>query len=318
MKKNLFFKGHGLGNDYIALDPANLTFKLTARTIRGLCDRNWGIGSDGILALAPSKKADFGLRIYNPDGSEAEKSGNGLRIFGCYLYHTKHTKKKRFTVETKGGLVEIDLEVNGKGDVSGATVQMGKASFRPISLPCTLRVPELIQQPVKAAGQSLRFTGVSVGNPHCVVYRKKNEKWSREELLQIGPELENHTIFPKRTNVQLAVPTGPRAISIFIWERGAGETQASGSSACAAACAGVRLGLVKSPVTVKAPGGTLEITIDPQYSITMKGPVLEVGRGEMSNGFVASLTKIPLGKIVHPSSPPPPILPSEVIIPQTS
>ena len=97
--KNTFFKGHGLGNDYIALDPAKLSFKLTARTIRTLCDRNWGIGSDGILALVPSKKSDFGLRIFNPDGSEAEKSGNGLRIFGCYLYHTKYTRKKHFSVE---------------------------------------------------------------------------------------------------------------------------------------------------------------------------------------------------------------------------
>ena len=239
--KNHFFKGHGLGNDYIALDPAKLSFKLTPRIIRTLCDRNWGIGSDGILALTPSKKANFGLRIYNPDGSEAEKSGNGLRIFGCYLYHTKYTRKKHFTVETKGGLVEIHLELNDHGFVSGATVDMGRAVFQPIALPCTLRVPELIQQPVKAAEQSLRFTGVSVGNPHCVVYKKREERWTREDLLEIGPELENHTIFPKRINVQLAVPIGPKAISILIWERGAGETQASGSSACAAACAGVTI-----------------------------------------------------------------------------
>jgi diaminopimelate epimerase len=287
--KNNFFKGHGLGNDYIALDPGKLSFKLTPRTIRTLCDRNWGIGSDGILALVPSKKANFGLRIYNPDGSEAEKSGNGLRIFGCYLYHTKHTRKKHFTVETKGGLVEVHLELNGHGWVGGATVDMGRAVFQPIALPCTLRVPELIQQPVKAAEQSLRFTGVSVGNPHCVVYKKREEHWTREELLEIGPELENHTIFPKRTNVQLAVPIGPKAISILIWERGAGETQASGSSACAAACAGVPLGLVKSPVMVKAPGGTLEITVDPQYNVTMKGPVTEVARGEISPAFLSNL-----------------------------
>jgi diaminopimelate epimerase len=278
--KNNFFKGHGLGNDYIALDPAKLSFKLTPKTIRALCDRNWGIGSDGILALVPSKKANFGLRIFNPDGR---------RIFGCYLYHTKHTRKKHLTVETKGGLVEIHLELNGHGLVGGATVDMGRAVFQPIALPCTLRVPELIQQPVKAAEQSLRFTGVSVGNPHCVVFKKREEHWTREELLEIGPELENHTIFPKRTNVQLAVPIGPKAISILIWERGAGETQASGSSACAAACAGVRLGLVKSPVTVKAPGGTLEITVDPQYNVTMKGPVTEVARGEISPAFLYSL-----------------------------
>lgn len=286
---NQFFKGHGLGNDYIALDPSNLSFNLTPRIIRTICDRNWGIGSDGILAIHPSKKADFGLRIYNPDGSEAEKSGNGLRIFGSYLYATRKTRKRQFSVHTKGGLVQVNLDVNGKGYVGGATVEMGKASFQPISLPCSLRVPELIQQPVKAAGQSLRFMGVSVGNPHCVVFREKGTKWTREDLLEIGPELEHHTIFPKRTNVQLAVPVGPKAISILIWERGAGETQASGSSACAAASAAVRLGLVKSPVTVKAPGGNLEIAIDPQYNITMKGPVAEVARGQFSDQFVHSL-----------------------------
>ncbi|MCA9473249.1 MAG: diaminopimelate epimerase [Nitrospirales bacterium] len=287
--KNQFFKGHGLGNDYIALDPATLTFKLTPRIIRRICDRHWGVGSDGILALHPGKKADFGLRIYNPDGTEAEKSGNGLRIFGCYLYATKKTKKRTFSVQTKGGLTQVHLGVNGHGFVGEATVEMGRASFQPIALPCTLRVPELIQQPVKAAGQSLRFMGVSVGNPHCVVFKEKGTSWTREDLLEIGPELENHTIFPKRTNVQLAVPTGPKSISILIWERGAGETQASGSSACAAASAAIRLGLVKSPVTVKAPGGNLEISIDPQFNITMKGPVAEVARGEFSKPFVQSL-----------------------------
>ncbi|GJL55394.1 MAG: diaminopimelate epimerase [Nitrospirales bacterium] len=283
---NQFFKGHGLGNDYIALDPSSLTFKLTPRIIRTICDRNWGIGSDGILALHPTKKADFGLRIYNPDGSEAEKSGNGLRIFGCYLYATRKTRKRKFSVQTKGGLVQVHLGVNGNGYVDEATVEMGRASFQPIALPCSLRVPELIQQPVKAAGQSLRFMGVSVGNPHCIVFKEKGEAWTREDLLEIGPELETHTIFPKRTNVQLAVPIGPKSISILIWERGAGETQASGSSACAAASAAIRLGLVKSPVTVKAPGGNLEVAIDPQYNITMKGPVAEVARGEFSTPFI--------------------------------
>ena len=128
-----------------------------------------------------------------------------------------------------------------------------------------------------------------MGNPHCVVFKKHGEQWTRQDLLEIGPELETHTIFPKRTNVQLAYPSGPKAISIFIWERGAGETQASGSSACAAACAGVRLGLVASPVKVKAPGGTMLITIDSQYNITMKGPVTEVARGEISEAFLQNL-----------------------------
>lgn len=289
--KNGFFKGHGLGNDYIALDPNDLDFKLTPKRIRAICDRHWGAGSDGILALVPSSKADFGVRIYNPDGSEAEKSGNGLRIFARYLYSTRRTRKRQFTVETVGGLVSIQLHIDKYGDASSATVEMGQATFQPKALPCSLKVKELIEQPIKAAGQSLTFTGVSVGNPHCVVFRDKKQSWSRDELLALGPELENHKFFPRRTNVQLAVPTGPRSIYILIWERGAGETQASGSSSCAAAAAAVRLGLVQSPVTVKAPGGTLHIDIHgDEYDLTMKGPVAEVYRGQLTPAFVRELS----------------------------
>jgi len=287
--KNGFFRGHGLGNDYIVMDPTELTFKLTPSNIKAVCDRNWGLGSDGILALAPSKKADFGLRIFNPDGSEAEKSGNGLRIFARYLHATGKTKKNHFTVDTKGGLVTIDLHVDRHGDASAVTVEMGQATFKPAALPCTLAVEELIQQPIDAAGRSLTFTGVSVGNPHCVLFKKPGDSWSREELLTLGPALENHGWFPKRTNVQLAVPTGPKEIFILIWERGAGETQASGSSSCAAASAAVRLGLVKSPITVKMPGGTLNIEVADDFSLTMKGPVAEVARGALSPSFVRGL-----------------------------
>jgi len=287
--KNAFFRGHGLGNDYLVMDPRELTFRLSPKNITSICDRNWGVGSDGILALVSSKKADFGLRIFNPDGSEAEKSGNGLRIFARYLHATGKTKKKHFTVETKGGVVTIDLHVDRHKDASAVTVEMGIATFKPDALPCSLDVPELIQQPIEAAGHSLVFTGVSVGNPHCVVFKPAGASWSREALLTLGPALENHALFPKRTNVQLAVPTGSKEIFILIWERGAGETQASGSSSCAAASAAVRLGLVKSPVTVKMPGGMLNIDVTPDFSLTMKGPVAEVARGSLSPSFVRSL-----------------------------
>ena len=287
--KNGFFRGHGLGNDYIVVDPKALSFKLTPKNIELICNRNWGLGSDGILALVPSKKADFGLRIFNPDGSEAEKSGNGLRIFARYLHAMGKTRKKRFTVETKGGLVTIDLHLDRQGDASAVTVEMGRATFKPAALPCTLPADELIQQPIEAAGRSLTFTGVSVGNPHCVVFRQATESWSREDLLALGPALEHHEIFPKRTNVQLAIPTGPKELFILIWERGAGETQASGSSSCAAASAAVRLGLVQSPVTVKMPGGTLNIDVAQDFSLTMTGPVAEVARGTLSPSFVRSL-----------------------------
>jgi diaminopimelate epimerase len=287
--KNGFFRGHGLGNDYIVVDPKELTFRLTPKNVKSVCDRNWGLGSDGILALFPSKKADFGLRIFNPDGSEAEKSGNGLRIFARYLHATGRTKKKRFTVETNGGLVTIALHIDRHGDASEVTVEMGEATFKPAALPCSLDVAELIQQPIEVTGRTLTFTGVSVGNPHCVVFKPAGESWSREELLTLGPALENHRLFPNRTNVQLAVPTGAKEISILIWERGAGETQASGSSSCAAASAAVLLGLVKSPVTVRMPGGSLDVEVAADFALTMRGPVAEVARGTLSPSFVRTL-----------------------------
>lgn len=287
--KNGFFRGHGLGNDYLVMDPKELTFKLTPAAIEAICNRHWGLGSDGILTLVTSRKADFGLRIFNPDGSEAEKSGNGLRIFARYLHGTGRTKKRRFTVETKGGLVTIELHLDRRGDASAVTVEMGQAVFATSALPCTLPVAELLQQSIEAAGRSVKFTGVSVGNPHCVVFKQSGESWSREDLLKLGPALEHHSIFPKRTNVQLAVPTGPKELSILIWERGAGETQASGSSSCAAASAAVKLGLVTSPVAVKMPGGTLTIEVASDFRLTMKGPVAEVARGSLSPSFVRGL-----------------------------
>jgi len=271
------------------MDPKELTFSLTPASVIRICNRNWGLGSDGILAIVPTKQADFGLRIFNPDGSEAEKSGNGLRIFARYLHATGRTKKTRFTVETKGGLVSIALHLDRHGDAASATVEMGKATFDPTALPCTLRAHELLREPIDAAGRSLRFTGVSVGNPHCVVFKPSGESWSREDLLTLGPALENHVIFPKRTNVQLAVPIGPSELFILIWERGAGETQASGSSSCAAASAAVKLGFVRSPVTVKMPGGALTIKVAQDFSLTMKGPVAEVARGALSPSFLREL-----------------------------
>jgi|SRR5579884_272681 diaminopimelate epimerase len=287
--KNAFYRGHGLGNDYLVMDPKDLSFKLTPATIRAICDRHWGLGSDGILAPVPSKNADFGLRIFNPDGSEAEKSGNGLRIFARYLHATRRVRRKTFTVDTKGGRVAVELHLDRYGEASAVTVEMGRASFEPDALPCKLSVDELINQPITVAGQELRFTGVSVGNPHCVIFKPKGAEWTRDDLLLLGPELENHPLFPKRTNVQLAVPTGPRDIFILIWERGAGETQASGSSSCAAASAAVRLGLVRSPVTVRMPGGALRIDVDRNFALTMQGPVAEVARGTLSPAFVRGL-----------------------------
>ncbi|MCG8592072.1 MAG: diaminopimelate epimerase [Proteobacteria bacterium] len=288
--RNGFFKGHGLGNDYLALDPAELDFRVTPRRARLLCDRHEGVGGDGVLLLAASRKAHFGLRIFNPDGSEAEKSGNGLRIFARYLYATGRTRRRRFRVETRGGLVDVALHLDRHGEAGDVTVGIGRARFEAAALPCTLS-GELVDRELDVGGRRLRFTGVSVGNPHCVVFREPGESWTAQELRELGPELEHHAVFPRRTNVQLAVATGPRALRLLIWERGAGETAASGTSACAAAAAAVRVGRVKSPVTVASPGGSLWVEVADDGQVTLRGPVAEVARGRLSAALVRRLRR---------------------------
>lgn len=168
------------------------------------------------------------------------------------------------------------------GAVCAATVHMGRATFNPEALPCTLEVDELIEQQFNVAGETLTFTGVSVGNPHCVVFHPRGRQWSRDDLLQLGPTLETNPIFPKKTNVQLAEPIGTSSIRILIWERGAGETSSSGSSACAAASAAIRLGLVTSPVTVESAGGALLVDVDEKFTLMLTGPVAEIARGTFS------------------------------------
>src|SRR3989337_2385980 len=169
---NKFVKSHGLGNDYIVLDRSNISFELNPDVIKLICHRNYGIGSDGILLLVPSNKADFGLKIFNPDGSEAEKSGNGLRIFAKYLYEHGHTDKKEFKIDTLGGVVTAELEVRD-GRVPFVTVEMGTATFDRRLIPVTGDEREVVNEEMRIEGEVLKFTAVSVGNPHCVVFTEK-------------------------------------------------------------------------------------------------------------------------------------------------
>jgi diaminopimelate epimerase len=282
---NGFVKSHALGNDYIVLDPAALSFALLPEAIRRICDRHLGAGSDGILALAASDRADFGLRIYNPDGSEAEKSGNGLRIFARYLYDHRLTSKTQFTIETPGGLVGILLDVRGS-DVGQITVDMGAATFASDRIPVTGAPREVVNELIDVDGRPLTITAVSVGNPHCVVFVPA---LADVDLETLGPFLERHPAFPNRTNVQFAEVRSRRRIAILIWERGAGVTMASGSSACAVAAAAVRKGLADRNVTIEMPGGSLEISVAEDWSIRMTGPAVEVYSGTFSEAFVQSL-----------------------------
>jgi len=269
-----FVRSHGLGNDYLVMEPARLGFELTPARIRAICHRNMGVGSDGILALAKKKRgADFALRILNPDGSEAEKSGNGLRIFAKYLYDHGHTKQTEFTIHTLGGIVRAKLLLE-KGGVAAVRVDMGRA-----------KIDRKLTR-LKVAGQLLHVTSLSVGNPHCV---NIVDDLRNVDLFKLGPLIENHGVFPNRTNVQFAQVTSRHDVHALIWERGAGHTLASGSSSCAVAVACFDKGLVESPVTVHMEGGDLTIELDKKLSLVMTGPVEEVCVGKLSAEFRARL-----------------------------
>ena len=284
-------KYQALGNDYLVVDPAEVRISLSASAISALCDRNRGVGSDGILygpIPSPSSSvvdSPFRLRIFNPDGSEAEKSGNGLRIFSLYLYERGLVGDEPFQVQTKGGMVECRIlaakGVSANGACSGEEgyeeerdedsekrhenleerhieVSMGEPRFLPGSSTLTID------------GIEFRTVRVSMGNPHCVLLVQH----PTEELARrIGPLIENHPDFPNRTNVQFLEVIDRKTIRIEIWERGAGYTLASGSSSCAAAAAARRLGLVDDEITVKMPGGALTIDMR-EPNIRMTGPAV--------------------------------------------
>ena len=274
---NNFVKSHGLGNDYIVMDLKKINFKLDKKRIKEICHRNYGIGADGILLLVNSKKADFGLKIYNPDGTEAEKSGNGLRIFSKYLYDYKYTKKRNFLIETKGGIVRSEVILKNK-KIKDVKVDMGVASFESKKIPVKTKDKYSINQKIKVKNQSFTYSSVTVGNPHCVIFLKNT---SKDLALKFGRLIEENKLFPKRTNVQFAQIISKNKVKIEIWERGAGYTLASGSSSCGVVSVGYKLGLLSEKVEVIMPGGKLYIEIDKDYKLTMKGPVEEICNGQL-------------------------------------
>jgi diaminopimelate epimerase len=278
-----FAKGHGLGNDYLVIEETDLPGALSTEAIVRICDRNWGVGSDGILLRVPTARADFGVRIFNPDGSEAEKSGNGLRIFAKYLRDHGHARGDVFTVDTKGGIVECQCRLRD-GRVTFVTVEMGRATFRPAEIPMTGPTGDAVGVPLTLTdGTTVTVTAVSVGNPHCVVLV---ERLDDDETRRLGPLLERHAAFPNRTNVQFARVLGRDTIEIRIWERGAGYTLASGSSSCGAASAAVRNGRCDhGRVTVRMPGGELAVHVRPDWSLRLEGPVEEVCTGTLTREF---------------------------------
>lgn len=270
-----FEKYHGLGNDYLVLDPANWSGELSEERIERICHRNYGLGSDGILfGPLPSDTADFRLQIFNPDGSEAEKSGNGLRIFARYLHDTGRVTGEPFTVETLGGVVECTVS----DPRDSITVEMGSVSFDAARIPVKGLEGEVLQQEASWGGESFKYSAATVGNPHCVVLLDNiDEALAR----RIGPLIENDPRFPHRTNVQFLKVIDRKRIQIEIWERGAGYTLASGSSSSAAGAVARRLGLVENEIEVHMPGGIIELKFDDAFNVRMTGPVTRVAHFEL-------------------------------------
>ncbi|TVP79657.1 MAG: diaminopimelate epimerase [Puniceicoccaceae bacterium] len=267
-----YYKYHALGNDYLVLDPKDAAELPGKDAIVRICHRNFGLGSDGILyGPLKSEQADFGLRIMNPDGSEAEKSGNGLRIFARYLHDTGAVQHDPFTVDTPGGIVTCQVAEG----VESITVDMGQVHFAMDHVP--VDGPEQMDHNI---GQSLEFNGktqtvylADIGNPHCVVIQ---DSISAHQAKEDGAVIEVHPLFPNRTNVQFLKVIDRSNIQIEIWERGAGYTLASGSSSSAAAAVAHRVGLCDRDITVHMPGGQINIHIGDDFAIRMTGPATRV------------------------------------------
>jgi diaminopimelate epimerase len=271
-----FTKYHALGNDYLVMDLADFNGTIpTVEQIKKICHRNYGVGSDGIL-FGPGKApgCDFSLRIFNPDGSEAGKSGNGLRIFSRYLWDAGLVSDKQFTILTAGGPVTARVHENGKT----VTVEMGKVSFDSTKIPVAGPPREVLNEIITVAGKTLNYCSATIGNPHTVVI---SSDISEEMARRLGPLIETDERFPCRTNVQFMKVLNRESIKIEIWERGAGYTLASGSSSSAAAAVAYRLGLCDPHVKVKMPGGTLDIMIRKDLSVLMKGPVTRICEGTL-------------------------------------
>jgi len=253
--------------------------------VRTICDYHFGIGSDGILLVGKGQGADFGVRIFNPDGGEAEKSGNGIRILAKFLWDHGYATRPEFSISTLGGLVRARLHLEGDR-VRTITADMGRATFVSSEIPVAGPRREVVQEPLEVAGERLAVTCVSVGNPHCVIL---TDRLDVERVKRLGPEIERHPSFPNRINVQFARVLSRERVSVQIWERGAGYTLASGTSSCAVVSACVKNGLTDRRVTVESPGGELSVSVAETWDLTLTGPASEICRGALSQDLLRGL-----------------------------
>ena len=273
-----FVKMHGIGNDFPVFDhtqPGAPTLEQIQAAAVALCDRRFGIGGDGTISILPSQKADFAMRMFNPDGSEAEMCGNGIRCFAKYVYDGGLSQKTEISVETPAGIMVVDLSVES-GTVTQVRVDMGEPRLDRADLPMEGPVGRVLHEPFKIGGELLHITGVSMGNPHIVFFP---EKATNELILRLGPQLEVHPAFPRRTNVHAAQVVGRDELVMKIWERGAGSTLACGTGACAVGVAAHLNGLTGRNVLIHLPGGDLRVQWGINNRVYMTGSATRVYEG---------------------------------------
>ncbi len=279
-----FTKMHGIGNDYVYIDctgsGALETLPDPARLSKLVSDRHFGVGSDGLILIAPSKKADLQMIMYNADGSRGEMCGNGIRCVGKYAYDHGLTTKKELTVETLAGVRELTLFTGDDDKVEKVRVDMGEAVLDTRKIPVTYPEDTMIGQPLEVKGKIYNATCISTGNPHCVIFCDNDIK--KMDIEKLGPSFERHPLFPKRINTEFVNILDRSHIAMRVYERGSGETLACGTGACASAVASFLNGFTDEKVEVRLLGGTLFIEYDEKTKkIYMTGPATEVFSGEM-------------------------------------
>jgi len=279
-----FTKMHGIGNDYVYIDctgsGALETLPDPARLSKLVSDRHFGVGSDGLILIAPSKKADLQMIMYNADGSRGEMCGNGIRCVGKYAYDHGLTTKKELTVETLAGVRELTLFTGDDDKVEKVRVDMGEAVLDTRKIPVTYPEDTMIGQPLEVKGKIYNATCISTGNPHCVIFCDNDIK--KMDIEKLGPSFERHPLFPKRINTEFVNILDRSHIAMRVYERGSGETLACGTGACASAVASFLNGFTDEKVEVRLLGGILFIEYDEKTKkIYMTGPATEVFSGEM-------------------------------------
>jgi diaminopimelate epimerase len=279
MAQMRFHKVHGVGNDFIVVDTfaEPVDEDRLPDLARTLCDRRLGIGGDGLILVLPSELVDFRMRVFNPDGGEAEMCGNGIRCFARFVHDHRLTTKHDLAIETLAGVKHTEL-LHLRGKVVGVRVGMGSPEFKRAQIPM-VGEGEAIGIEIRAGDRTFSSSCLSVGNPHCVSLVDGVDGFPVERY---GPLVERHELFPRRINAEFVQPLDPHTLRMRVWERGVGETMACGTGASAASVAAIRLGLVESPVTVKLNGGDLDIDWTPGEEIFMTGPAVEVFEGDIN------------------------------------